>query len=43
MESDRADKSKASDNEKGHRELQLNKLLTEEKNRQRDIISDMTR
>ena len=38
-----ADKSKASENEKKHREVQLDKLLEEENNRQRDIVSDMTR
>ncbi len=38
-----ADKSKAAENEKRHREVQLDRLLEEENNRQRDIISDMTR
>jgi chromosome segregation ATPase len=38
-----ADRSKASENEKRHREVQLDKLLEEEQNRQRDIIADMTR
>jgi len=43
MEQSMADRSKASENEKRHREIQLDKLLEEENNRQRDIISDMTR
>lgn len=43
MEQDMADRSKASENEKRHREIQLDKLLEEENNRQRDIVSDMTR
>jgi hypothetical protein len=43
MEQEMADKSKAAENEKRHREIQLDKLLTEENNRQRDIVSDMTR
>ena len=43
MEQSMADKSKAAENEKRHREVQLDKLLEEENNRQRDIISDMTR
>lgn len=38
-----ADKSKASENEKRHRDLQLQKLLKDEENRKRDIVSDMTR
>ena len=38
-----ADRSKASENEKRHRDLQLQKLLKDEENRKRDIISDMTR
>jgi len=38
-----ADRSKASENEKRHREIQLDKLFEEEQNRQRDIIADMTR
>jgi prefoldin subunit 5 len=38
-----ADRSKASENEKRHREVQLDRLLEEENNRQRDIVSDMTR
>ena len=38
-----ADRSKASENEKRHRDLQLQKLLKEEENRKRDIVSDMTR
>lgn len=43
MEQEMADKSKASENEKRHREVQLDRLLEEENNRQRDIVSDMTR
>ena len=43
MEQERADKSKASENEKKHRELQLERQLKEEEKRTRDIISDMTR
>ena len=43
MEQEMADRSKASENEKRHREVQLDKLLEEENNRQRDIVSDMTR
>lgn len=43
MEQEMADRSKASENEKRHREVQLDKLLDEENNRQRDIVSDMTR
>ncbi len=43
MEQEMADKSKAAENEKRHREVQLDRLLEEEQNRQRDIISDMTR
>ena len=43
MEQGMADKSKAAENEKRHREVQLDRLLEEENNRQRDIISDMTR
>ena len=38
-----ADRSKAAENEKRHREVQLDRLLDEENNRQRDIIADMTR
>jgi hypothetical protein len=43
MEQEMADKSKASENEKRHRDLQLSKLLKDEENRKRDIVSDMTR
>ncbi len=43
MEQEMADKSKASENEKRHRDLQLQKLLKDEENRKRDIVSDMTR
>lgn len=43
MESQRADTSKASENEKRHRELQLDKQLKDEEKRTRDIIADMTR
>ncbi|CDW73736.1 UNKNOWN [Stylonychia lemnae] len=43
MESQRADVSKASENEKRHRELQLDKQLKDEEKRTRDIIADMTR
>ena len=43
MEQEMADKSKASENEKRHRDLQLSKLLKYEENRKRDIVSDMTR
>lgn len=43
MEQDMADRSKAAENEKRHREVQLDRLLEEEQNRQRDIVSDMTR
>lgn len=43
MESTRADSSKASENEKRHRELQLEKQLKDEEKRTRDIIADMTR
>ena len=38
-----ADRSKASENEKRNRDLQLARLLKEEENRKRDIVSDMTR
>lgn len=43
MEQEMADRSKAAENEKRHREVQLDRLLDEENNRQRDIIADMTR
>jgi hypothetical protein len=43
MEQEMADRSKAAENEKRHREIQLDRLLEEESNRQRDIIADMTR
>lgn len=43
MEQSRADSSKASENEKRHRELQLDKQLKDEEKRTRDIIADMTR
>lgn len=43
MEQTRADSSKASENEKRHRELQLEKQLKDEEKRTRDIIADMTR
>jgi hypothetical protein len=43
MEQEMADRSKAAENEKRHREIQLDRLLDEENNRQRDIIADMTR
>lgn len=43
MEQGRADVSKASENEKRHREIQLEKQLKDEEKRTRDIISDMTR
>ena len=43
MEQEMADRSKASENEKRHRDLQLQKLLKDEENRKRDIVSDMTR
>lgn len=43
MEQSRADVSKASENEKRHRELQLDKQLRDEEKRTRDIIADMTR
>ena len=43
MEQESADKSKASENEKRHRELQLGKQETEDKKRTMDIVSDMTR
>ena len=42
-EQGRADVSKASENEKRHREIQLEKQLKDEEKRTRDIISDMTR
>lgn len=42
-EQGRADVSKASENEKRHRELQLDRQLKDEEKRCRDIISDMTR
>jgi len=42
-EQSRADVSKASENEKRHRELQLEKQLKDEEKRTRDIIADMTR
>lgn len=42
-EQERADRSKASENEKRHRELQLEKQLKDEEKRTKDIISDMTR
>lgn len=38
-----ANKSKAAENEKKHREIQLDKLFEDEQNRQRDIVADMTR
>lgn len=43
MEQTRADSSKASENEKRYRELQLEKQLKDEEKRTRDIIADMTR
>eukprot|EP00347_Sterkiella_histriomuscorum_P022483 403338322 len=43
MEQSRADTSKASENEKRHREMQLDKQLKDEEKRTRDIIADMTR
>ena len=43
MEQSRADVSKASENEKRHREMQLDKQLKDEEKRTRDIIADMTR
>lgn len=43
MEQQRADHSKASENEKRHREMQLDRQLRDEEKRTRDIIADMTR
>ena len=43
MEQERADRSKASENEKRHREIQLEKQFKDEEKRTKDIISDMTR
>ncbi len=43
MEQGRADQSKASENEKRHRELQLEKQYKDEEKRRKDIIADMTR
>merc|ERR1711957_662912 len=42
-ETDMADKCKASENEKGFRELQLERKVKAEQKIQMDIISDMTR
>lgn len=42
-EQGRADTSKASENEKRHREMQLDRQLKDEEKRTRDIIADMTR
>ena len=43
MEQGRADHSKASENEKRHREAQLKNQLDQEEKRTRDIMADMTR
>lgn len=43
MEQSRADQSKASENEKRHRELQLERQFKDEEKRRKDIIADMTR